>query len=85
MGRLFWKIFLAFWIALIVAAAGAGTVVWLRHEAADAPLPDYAAGPRGGMHMASAMLRHDGVDALREDVDRLAARVAQLETREPHS
>ncbi|HET7672279.1 MAG TPA: ATP-binding protein [Burkholderiales bacterium] len=65
MGRLFWKIFLAFWIALIVAAAGAGTVVWLRHEAADAPLPDYAAGPRGGMHMASAMLRHDGVDALR--------------------
>jgi ubiquinone biosynthesis protein UbiJ len=26
----------------------------------------------------------DGVDALREDVDRLAARVAQLETREPH-
>ena len=26
----------------------------------------------------------EGVDALREDVDRLAARVAQLETREPH-
>ena len=65
MGRLFWKIFLAFWIALIVAAAGAGTVVWLRHESTDAPLPDYAAGPRGGMHMAAAMLRNDGLDALR--------------------
>jgi len=62
-GRLFWKIFLAFWIALIVAAAGAGTVVWLRHE--DAPLPEMAAGPRGGMHMAAAMLRNDGVDAVR--------------------
>jgi two-component system, OmpR family, sensor kinase len=62
-GRLFWKIFLAFWVALIVAAAGAGTVVWLRHE--EAPLPDMTAGPRGGMHMAAAMLRNDGVDAVR--------------------
>ena len=65
MGRLFWKIFLAFWIALIVAAAGAATVVWLRHESTDAPSPDFAAGPRGGMHMAAAMLRNDGLDALR--------------------
>ena len=63
MGRLFWKIFLAFWIALIVAAAGAGTVVWLRHE--EAPLPDISAGPRGGIYMAAAMLRNDGVDAVR--------------------
>ena len=61
MGRLFWKIFLAFWVALILAAAGAGTVVWLRRDEA----PDMAAGPRGGMHMAAAMVRNDGVEAVR--------------------
>ncbi len=65
MGRLFWKIFLAFWLALVVAAVGTGTVVWLRRAAADAPPPEFAAGARGGMDMAAAMLRDDGVDALR--------------------
>ncbi|TAK81234.1 MAG: HAMP domain-containing protein [Betaproteobacteria bacterium] len=65
MGRLFWKIFLAFWLALVVAAVSTGTVVWLQHGAADAAPKEFVAGPRGGMDMAAAMLRDDGVEALR--------------------
>jgi two-component system OmpR family sensor kinase len=64
-GRLFWKIFLAFWLALVVAAVGTGTVVWLQHGAADAQPKEFGAGPRAGMDMAAAMLREDGVEALR--------------------
>lgn len=33
MGRLFWKFFLTFWLALLVAGIGVGTAVWLRHNA----------------------------------------------------
>jgi two-component system OmpR family sensor kinase len=32
MGRLFWKFFLAFWLALLLAGVGVGTAVWLRHQ-----------------------------------------------------
>jgi len=32
MGRLFWKFFLTFWLALVVAGIGVGTAVWLRHS-----------------------------------------------------
>jgi len=64
-GRLFWKIFIGFWLALVVAAVGTGTIVWLKHEEISAaPL---AMGPRAGygIEMAASMLREDGVDALR--------------------
>jgi two-component system OmpR family sensor kinase len=30
---MFWKFFLAFWLALLVAGIGVGTTVWLRHNA----------------------------------------------------
>jgi two-component system OmpR family sensor kinase len=65
LGRLFWKIFIGFWVALVVAAVGTGTIVWLKHEElASAPI---AMGPRAGygIEMAASMLREDGVDALR--------------------
>ncbi|QID16720.1 HAMP domain-containing protein [Nitrogeniibacter mangrovi] len=32
MGRLFWKSFVAFWLALIIAGAGVGTAVWLHRQ-----------------------------------------------------
>lgn len=32
MGRLFWKFFFTFWLALLVAGIGVGTAVWLRHN-----------------------------------------------------
>jgi two-component system, OmpR family, sensor kinase len=63
-GRLFWKIFIGFWLALVIAGVGTGTVVWLKHEEMSAPL---AMGPRAGygIEMVASMLREDGVDALR--------------------
>ena len=64
MGRLFWKIFIGFWLALVIAGVGTGTVVWLKHEEMSTPL---AMGPRAGygIEMVATMLREDGVDALR--------------------
>ncbi|TMH66215.1 MAG: HAMP domain-containing protein [Betaproteobacteria bacterium] len=70
MGRLFWKIFLGFWLALVVAAVGAGTAVWVQRleRAREAPPPDLAVGPphRIAIDMAAATLRYGGVDALRQ-------------------
>ena len=65
MGRLFWKIFLGFWLALVVAAVGTGTIVWLKHEEMNAA--PIAMGPRAGygIEMVASVLREDGVDALR--------------------
>src|SRR5260221_4632078 len=65
-GRLFWKIFIGFWIALVVAAVGAGTAVWVQHHSHDAPPQDLAAGPpsRIVIDLAAATLRHGRVEAL---------------------
>lgn len=67
MGRLFWKIFIGFWLALVVAAVGAGTAVWLQHRRTEPLSQDLAGGPPSRMvtDMAAATLRHGGVDALR--------------------
>jgi len=66
-GRLFWKIFIGFWIALVVAAVGAGTAVWVQHHGREAPPQDLAMGPpsRIATDLAAATLRHGGVEALR--------------------
>jgi two-component system OmpR family sensor kinase len=32
MGRLFWKFFFAFWLAVLLAALTAGAAIWLRHK-----------------------------------------------------
>jgi len=67
-GRLFWKIFLGFWLALVIAAVATGTIVWMKHEEAVAPLASgLNAGPRAGfgMEMAANVLREDGAEALR--------------------
>jgi len=68
-GRLFWKIFLGFWLALVLAAVGTGTAVWLQRleRARDAP-PDLAVGApsRLATDLAAATLRYGGADALRQ-------------------
>jgi two-component system OmpR family sensor kinase len=78
-GRLFWKIFIGFWIALVVAAVGAGTAVWLQRleRAREAP-PDLAVGPpsRIATDLAAATLRHGGVDALRQWMNDVQAKRA---------
>ena len=68
MGRLFWKIFIGFWLALVVAAVGAGTAVWLQHHAQQQQPPDLAAGPPSRMtvDLAAATLRHGGLEALKQ-------------------
>jgi len=68
MGRLFWKSFLAFWLALLLAGAGVGTAVWLHQRGEQEEGAVLLSGPRAGfaMRMASATLRHAGPEALRD-------------------
>jgi two-component system OmpR family sensor kinase len=68
MGRLFWKIFFAFWLALVAAAAGAGTAVWWHRHTREAAEPQLSRGPPQmfATDMAAATLKHGGVAALRE-------------------
>jgi two-component system OmpR family sensor kinase len=69
MGRLFWKFFVSYWAALLVAVLGVGTAAWLYHltdwDTADRSLE---AGPRARFMLAtaSATLRHGGLSALRD-------------------
>ena len=46
MGRLFWKFFLAFWLALLAAGAGVGAAVWLHQQTLDERGQELASGPR---------------------------------------
>jgi two-component system OmpR family sensor kinase len=68
MGRLFWKIFFAFWLTLIAAAIATGTAVSFQRQARSAPEPELAMGPLAllATDLASTTLRHGGVNALRE-------------------
>jgi two-component system OmpR family sensor kinase len=69
MGRLFWKVFLAFWLALLLAGAGVGTVVWLRHlalEQESAASVDLRWRAARWVGVTEAVLRRGGTAALRE-------------------
>lgn len=68
MGRLFWKFFLAFWLALLVAGAGVGMVVWLHQQASDGAGQELSGGPRAAflVNATAALLRHGGMAALRD-------------------
>lgn len=67
MGRLFWKIFFAFLLALIATALATGIAVSLQRTARTAGEPELASGPPVALatNLAAATLRHGGVDALR--------------------
>jgi two-component system OmpR family sensor kinase len=66
-GRLFWKFFAAFWLALLVASAVVGGFVWLNAEAARPPLPRIDQGPMGRalVDAGASIARHGGRDALK--------------------
>jgi len=68
MGRLFWKIFFAFWLAQLAAGMGAGAAVWLRHQALDEQAPPWASHRHEDpfLDAAQAVLLHGGLAALRE-------------------
>jgi two-component system OmpR family sensor kinase len=67
-GRLFWKILLAFWLTLIATAAATGAVIWaLREERAGAEASVALGMPALlATDLAAATLRHGGADALRD-------------------
>ncbi|MEF8724102.1 HAMP domain-containing protein [Candidatus Accumulibacter phosphatis] len=74
MGRLFWKSFFAFWLALLLAGVGVGSVVWLHRqaeaeaEAEFAAVPALPGGPRaaGMLDAAEVFLRRGDPQMMRE-------------------
>ena len=66
MGRLFWKFFFAFWLALLAAGAGVGAAVWLHQQTLDERGQELASGPRAAflVNATAGTLRHGGVAAL---------------------
>jgi len=68
MGRLFWKFFLAFWLALLLAGSGVGLVMRWQAETAKERSEWAAIGPRGVylLETAAIRLKYGGVDALTE-------------------
>ena len=67
MGRLFWKFFFAFWLALLAASGGVGAAVWLHQQTLDERGQELASGPRTAflVNATAATLRHGGMAALR--------------------
>src|SRR5712671_3049580 len=68
MGRLFWKIFFAFWIALMAAAAATGSAVWWHRYSREAPDRELAGAPPDRMitELAASLLTHGGIEPLRQ-------------------
>lgn len=68
MGRLFWKIFFAFWLTLVAAAMITGTLVALERRSRESAEPELAIGPPQRLltELAAATLEHGGAAALRD-------------------
>ena len=68
MGRLFWKIFLGFWLSLLVIAVAVGFAVNVYNQARYAERDALAAGPRAalGINAVATALRHGGREAVEE-------------------
>ena len=89
--RLFWKLFIGFWLTLLAAGAAVGVAVWLhqQQQRAAQPEPALAAGPRTALLLqsAAASLRYGGEAALRAllaDPDALPRDDATLFAVDPH-
>ena len=68
MGRLFWKILLAFWLTLVATVAATAGVIWALREDRAGTEATLALGLPAVLatDLAAATLRHGGVDALRD-------------------
>lgn len=64
LGRLFWKMFFVFWLALVATAVATGAAVFMQRPRVE---PELALGPpaRLAVDLAATTLRHGGVAALR--------------------
>lgn len=68
MGRLFWKIFLGFWLTLVLMTAAVGLLVYIHNQQRLTELNDLAAGPWAGRNIVSVStaMQYGGVEALRQ-------------------
>ena len=73
MGRLFWKLFFSFWVALLLAGIVVATVINIQRDIQqknETPREAraLAAGPRAAMQVdaGASVLQHGGLDALRD-------------------
>jgi len=68
LGRLFWKFFFAFWLALLIASGGVGTTVWLHGQTLEDHDRLLAGGPRTAflVNTTAMVFRHGGIEALRD-------------------
>jgi two-component system OmpR family sensor kinase len=68
MGRLFWKIFLAFWLTQVLMGAAVGVVFYIHNQQRLAEMTELAGGPRARRNIAlvAVTLHYGGVAALRE-------------------
>jgi two-component system OmpR family sensor kinase len=66
-GRLFWKFFLAFWVALLIAAGAVAGTVYLYQQNQERRVSQVEQGPRADFRVgaAAAVMIHGGSDALK--------------------
>jgi two-component system OmpR family sensor kinase len=66
-GRLFWKFFLAFWIALVVAAGAVAGAVYVYQQNQERRVSQVEQGPRADFRVgaAASVMIHGGPDALK--------------------
>jgi two-component system, OmpR family, sensor kinase len=68
MGRLFWKIFLGFWLSLVLISVAVGVAVNLYNQSRWEELDELAAGPRTelALNAVAVSLRHGGRETVAE-------------------
>ncbi|MDD4914629.1 MAG: histidine kinase dimerization/phospho-acceptor domain-containing protein [Methylococcales bacterium] len=70
---MFWKFFLAFWVALLVAGVGVGTAVWIKHTTEAERNIENIDDRHGAalLDVAEIAFQHGGLDALRNFLGKL--------------
>ena len=76
MGRLFWKIFLGFWLTLLLVGSAVGSLVWLHNRDRIEQLELLVDSPRADMGISNiaSILRYGGEPALKEAAERRTRR-----------
>ena len=71
MGRLFWKIFIAFWLTMVVIGLSVGFFIWQHNQERIKHLEVLADHPRAdlGINRVASILEQEGVEALKHMVD----------------
>lgn len=72
MGRLFWKIFIGFWLTLLLVGSAVGSLVWLHNRDRIEQLEMLVDSPRADMGVSNiaSLLRYGGEPALKDVAER---------------